>query len=154
MSRLIAVLVLAGMCFGCSRSTEPTGQTSATQPNPGGQPGAFPAPSAGADDAEDKAVKFVEGLKGKVTRDDTQPGKPVVKVELTGTEVTDAGVKELAALKNLTNLNLSFTKVTDAGVKELAALKNLTTLDLGETKVTDAGVKELQKALPKCKIVK
>jgi hypothetical protein len=39
-------------------------------------------------------------------------------------------------------------------VKELAALNNLTTLELSLTEVTDAGVKELQKALPKCKIVK
>ena len=39
-------------------------------------------------------------------------------------------------------------------LKELAALKALTTVNLIGTKVTDAGVKELQKALPKCKIVK
>ena len=44
--------------------------------------------------------------------------------------MTDAGLKELAALKNLTTLDLSDTEVTDAGLKELAALKNLTTLDL------------------------
>ena len=44
--------------------------------------------------------------------------------------MTDAGLKELAALKNLTTLNLSETRVTGAGLKELAALKNLTTLYL------------------------
>ena len=44
--------------------------------------------------------------------------------------MTDAGLKELAALKNLTTLYLSGSDVTDAGLKELAALKNLTTLDL------------------------
>jgi hypothetical protein len=43
--------------------------------------------------------------------------------------------------------------VTDAGVKELTALKNLTELDLRCTEVTDAGVQELQYALPKCKII-
>jgi len=68
--------------------------------------------------------------------------------------VTDAGVKELAALENLTALDLSQTMITDAGVKELTGLKNLTELSLYDTKVTDAGVKELQKALPKCKIYK
>ena len=71
------------------------------------------------------------------------------------TGVTDAGLKELATLKNLTTLDLSNTGVTDAGLKELAPLKNLTTLNLGGfTRVTDEGIKELQKALPKCKIVK
>ena len=66
--------------------------------------------------------------------------------------MTDAGLKELAPLKNLTTLYLSLTQVTDAGLKELAPLKNLTTLDLTGTKVTDAGLKELRDALPKCKI--
>ncbi len=66
--------------------------------------------------------------------------------------MTDAGLKELAPLKNLTTLNLGGTKVTDDGLKELAALKNLSELYLLGTKVTDDGVKELQKALPKCKI--
>jgi hypothetical protein len=42
--------------------------------------------------------------------------------------------------------------VTDAGLKELKELKQLTTLNLRSAKVTDAGVKELQEALPKCKI--
>ncbi len=129
-----------------------------------------------ADDVEDKAVAFVEKLRGTVTRDDKATGKPVVTVSLgytkvtdaglkelaplknlttfnlNGTEVTSAGLKELAPLKNLTNLDLWGTKVTDAGLKELANLKNLAALDLGRTEVTDAGMKELQKALPKCKI--
>jgi hypothetical protein len=37
--------------------------------------------------------------------------------------VTDAGLKELAPLKNLTYLNLGSTQVTNAGLKELATLK-------------------------------
>jgi hypothetical protein len=44
--------------------------------------------------------------------------------------------------------------VTDAGVKELAQLKNLDFLGLAGTKVTDAAVKELKKALPRCIILK
>jgi internalin A len=85
-----------------------------------------------------------------------RPAKPedVTTLNLTGTEVTDAGLKELALLKNLTTLELGGPTVTDTGLKELAALKNLTTLKLVFTEVTDTGVKELQKALPKCKIDK
>lgn len=83
-----------------------------------------------ADDAEDKAVAVVEKMGGKITRDEKLPGKPVVATDLFG------------------------PKVTDAGLKELAPLKNLTTLSLRDTKVTDAGVAELQKVLPKCKISK
>ena len=100
-------------------------------------------PSARADDAEDKAVAFVEKFGGEVKRDDKRSGKPVINVSLAFTKVTDAGIKELTPLKNLTTLNLMYTQVTDAGMKELAPLKNLTTLNLSNTKVTDAGLKEL-----------
>ena len=57
--------------------------------------------------------------------------------------MTDAGLRELAGLKNLSTLDLAWTNVTDAGMKELAALKNLSTLDLSATKVTGAGMREL-----------
>jgi hypothetical protein len=49
-------------------------------------------------------------------------------------------------------LDLSKTELMDAGLKELANLKNLTSLSLCETKVTDDAVEKLQKALPKCLI--
>src|SRR5437870_178159 len=132
--------------------------------------------AARADEAS--AVKAVEKLGGKVTRDDKLPGKPVIGVNLGGTKVTDADLKELKDLKHLTSLNLGWAKVTDVGLKELKHLKQLTTLYLGGTKVTDAGLKELkdlkqltslnlaetrvtadgvadlQKALPGCKITR
>ena len=46
--------------------------------------------------------------------------------------MTDAGLKDLAALKGLKTLNLALNAVTDAGLKELAALKGLQTLDLSD----------------------
>ena len=49
-------------------------------------------------------------------------------------------------------LNLESTQVKDAGLKEIAVLKGLQELDLRGTKVTDAGVEDLQKALPTLKI--
>ena len=69
--------------------------------------------------------------------------KSLQALVLYNTKVTDAGLKELAGLKNLQSLNLGWTKVTDAGLKELAGLKSLQSLNLGWTKVTDAGLKEL-----------
>ena len=68
---------------------------------------------------------------------------PAFGLDLRRTQVTDAGLKELAGLKSLQALDLGDTKVTDAGLKELAGLKNLQTLDLCNTQVTDAGLKEL-----------
>src|SRR5437762_8904983 len=73
--------------------------------------------AARADEAS--AVKAVENLGGKVTRDDKLPGKPVIGVHLHEIGVTDAALKELADLKQLTWLSLTVTRVTDAGLKEL-----------------------------------
>ncbi|HEV3440758.1 MAG TPA: hypothetical protein VG122_25620, partial [Gemmata sp.] len=119
-----------------------------------------------ADDAEDKVALFLEKLNGVVTRDENLPGKPVVEVILIGTGVgmvgriqnpssklvakvnrgrtaTDADLKELVPLKNLTRLHLFQVEVTDVGLKELRQLKNLTELELSVNKVTDEGLKEL-----------
>ena len=96
-----------------------------------------------ADDAEDQAVKAVEKLGGQVVRDDDDPAKPVIKVSLRKTGVTDVGLKELAGLKGLQTVLLDDTGVTDAGLKELAGLKGLQTLGLNVTQITDAGLKQL-----------
>src|SRR5207302_796007 len=98
--------------------------------------------AARADEAS--AVKAVEKLGGKVTRDDKLPGRPVIGVNLGHPKVTDADLKELKNLKQLTSLNLGDKQVTDAGLKDMQELKQLTTLNLGDTKVTDAGLKELK----------
>ncbi len=95
-----------------------------------------------ADEAEEKAVQAVEKLGGYVRREKADV-KPVVAVHLIGERVTDAGLKEVAALKQLQTLILINTPVTDAGLKELAALKQLQSLELAGTQVTDAGLKEL-----------
>ena len=68
------------------------GTVPATVPEP--QPASTP----------DRAVSFVESLSGKVIRDDNSPGKPVTRIELDDTKVTDAGLKELAPFTNLRDL--------------------------------------------------
>src|SRR5438132_67643 len=102
--------------------------------------------AARADEAS--AVKAVENLGGKVTRDDKLPGKPVIGVNFNANPgvVTDAVLKELKDLKQLTRLSLGGNLLTDAGLKEMAHLKQLTSLHLGErsTGVTDAGLKGLK----------
>jgi hypothetical protein len=122
MTRYLALLLPVVACLaGC-------GQPAARQPS--GQ--------------EEKAVKAIEALGGKVTRDEKLPGRPVVEVDLGKTEVTDAGLKDLKELKGLRKLYLSGTKITDAGLKDLKELKGLEMLDLTRTKITDAGLKDLK----------
>ncbi len=58
-------------------------------------------------------------------------------------DVGDAGIKELAGLKHLQRLDLSMTEVSDDGLKELSGLKEMRGMYLGSTKVTNAGLKHL-----------
>jgi hypothetical protein len=69
--------------------------------------------------------------------------KQLRQLNLSRTQVTDGGLKRLASLNELEMLNLSRTGVTDKGVKELAALQRLRELDLSRTEVTGEGVKGL-----------
>jgi hypothetical protein len=62
---------------------------------------------------------------------------------LAGTTVTDDGLKELAALEQLTTLFLANDKITGVGFRHLAGLKNLKSLTLRGLSLTEAGVKEL-----------
>ncbi len=81
-----------------------------------------------------------------------------------GDELSEAELKQLEAVvktmqdRRSTNSNLAYhlygTRVTDAGLEKLKYLNSLTELDLTGTAVTDEGVKVLQKALPKCKILR
>ena len=56
-------------------------------------------------------------------------------------------------MKKLEWLILDDTQITDAGLKEVAKLKKLGLLWLKETEITKAGVAELKKALPKCMVI-
>ena len=59
--------------------------------------------------------------------------------------ITDSGLRHLAGMPNLRNLNLSQTGVTDRGLEVLATLPRLEMLSLVFTPVTDAGMVHLQK---------
>jgi Leucine Rich Repeat (LRR) protein len=77
------------------------------------------------------------------------PGTPF-GLHLGGSGVDDAGLGEVAALKNLRLLSLYEDPVTPAGLKKLAALQNLLALDLERVGVENkdieaiAGLKNLQ----------
>jgi hypothetical protein len=83
--------------------------------------------------------------------------KPLVNLthlHLEHTPITDAGLANVKDMTHLIYLNLFDTSITDAGLENLTGLTNLQNLHLWETKVTDAGVAKLQKALPKCDIIR
>jgi len=85
---------------------------------------------------------LVETLGGQVSQN--EQGE-VVGVELSGSELTDAGLVHLAGLTALETLELNSTEVTDAGLAHLTGLAALETLYLWDTQVTAAGLVHFQK---------
>lgn len=68
-----------------------------------------------------------------------QPAKPFA-LDLSHSNITDADLRELAALSRLTWLSFAHTRISDAGLKELVALPALEALDLSFTPITDQGL--------------
>jgi hypothetical protein len=60
----------------------------------------------------------------------------------------------LKGLKNLTLLNLSGTQVSDAGLAHLRELPSLRLIGLKDTRVTDAGIASLQEGAPMVRVVR
>ena len=96
-----------------------------------------------SDESEQSAIAAIKELGGKFSQDATMPGQPVLTVNLSNTEVTNAGLAPVKDLKQLRTLFLDNTKIGDAGVAHLKGLKQLQVLSLVNTLVTDAGLGHL-----------
>jgi len=70
-----------------------------------------------------------------------------------GHRLTDGALKHLQGLRHLKHLSLfACSNITHAGVLQLALLSALESLELGRTGVTDQGVALLRERLPNCVI--
>jgi hypothetical protein len=150
----ILVMMVAVVLVGCSNETPETSQAAEAeaQVTPEPSPASVPVPPAHekliADPIVEKAVrKELEKSEGELTEADLAK---VTSLNLMFTQITDAGLKEVAKLQELEQLWLAFTQITDAGLKDVAKLQKLNRFSLIGTKTTDAGVAELKKALPNC----
>ena len=65
-------------------------------------------------------------------------------LSLSGSPITDAGLKAIEGLTQLENFDLSYTKVTDAWLKHLRGLTRLKRLNLHSTKLSDTGMQSLK----------
>lgn len=75
-------------------------------------------------------------------------GTNVAWLELSGTGITDEGLRHLAGLPGLKRLYLSRTSISDAGLAHLGSLRELEYLNLYGTQVSSAGLEHL-KPLPR-----
>lgn len=93
-------------------------------------------------------IGLLHALPQAITKDGGRPTGPkdVESLNLASSKLTDAGLRPLAALVNLKNLNLRGTAVSK--VEPLTSLKHLETLDLSDTGVSDvmplANLKDLK----------
>lgn len=126
------------------------------------------ASNADEDSDESKVVAKVELLGGRVTRDESLPGNPVIGVDfrkskrlnnkflyllksfkhlttldLSDTTISDAGMKEIHQLASLKSLTIARTGITDAGMQGINKLSNLTSLNLQSTRLINVGFKEI-----------
>lgn len=65
-------------------------------------------------------------------------------LDLSNTQITDAGLDVLKGLKHLHELRIGNTKITDVGIRHLKGLIQLESLDLGGTAIGDAGLENLE----------
>jgi len=105
-----------------------------------------PVPGSTAEPTTEQArvIALIEKVGGKVFRDETSPGKPVILVSLVASNVTDAELASLKGLTELQNLILNRTQITDAGLVNLKGLTHLHSLQLYNTRITDAGLAYLR----------
>ena len=74
-------------------------------------------------------------------------------INIGGSPITDAGLRHLAGLTNLTTLHLRSTNITDAGLDLMKSFENLENLNVvlcGE--ISDGGIRSFQQAMPNCKV--
>ena len=90
----------------------------------------------------DEAVAALEKLGARIERNEQGD---VVRVYLSGTPITAAGLVYLKEMTKLENLELEGTQITDAGLVHLAGMTNLEALILFNTQITDAGLVHLQR---------
>lgn len=69
-------------------------------------------------------------------------------LDLSSTQVTGAGLRHLAALRDLERLDLAFLKLGDRDLAPLLGLSRLTELNLAYSELTDAGIELIVDALP------
>ncbi len=124
-----------------------------TKPRQLAQDAAVAKEIAAAKEIIEKAIhKELKNHKDKLTVRDLEK---LTALHLDNTQITDLGLTEVAKLKNLSHLSLFGTEITDVGLGEVAKMENLTYLGLFDCKqITDAGVAELQRALPRCEVIR
>jgi Leucine-rich repeat (LRR) protein len=74
-------------------------------------------------------------------------------VNLSETQVTDAGIAHLSPLEQVEALHLSNTKLTNNCIKHLSQMKALNWVDIRGTQVTLEGIEQLKSQKPELRVI-
>jgi hypothetical protein len=74
--------------------------------------------------------------------------KHLKNLQLSGTNLTDAGLMQIKDLPDLQNLNLYGTQVTDQSLEVIGQLKNIRTINLWNTRMTHTAIRQFSKQHP------
>ena len=130
---------------------QPASTNAPTQPNPTGNPPEnSDDPLLKAIRAQGNLIAALESLHADVTFD--SEGN-LLRLGLDSLPVTNDALPVIAKQTWLRALYLFDTKISDAGLKQLAGLKELKILMLTGSPVTRSGMDQLQMSLPECLII-
>ncbi len=93
---------------------------------------------------QERAIADIEGRAGTYKIDPTLPGKPIVKVDLSFSEINPNSMRLVGKLSHLRQLSLLDTSVTDEDIGPLSALTELRSLNLMSTNVRGVGLTQLK----------
>ena len=98
--------------------------------------------------SNDRIQAEVSRLGGKVEFDEARRDRPIVKIDLHGTQLSDSDLyflrTERKHLTQLRYLDLRLTHIGDEGVRNIRGLKSLQTLNLFRTNLGDQGLAYLK----------
>jgi hypothetical protein len=138
-----AIVAMVVVAPGCSASPEQTAKTTIEQ--------------LGGKTRSDKGhVVKIDLRKTRATDNDLEGIRQFPRLDRLALPpaITDAGLRHLEGLPNLTSLDLQNTQVTDQGLEVLKTMPKLAQLYVHGSKVTPEGEQTLQGALPQLTIEK
>jgi len=101
---------------------------------------------------QERAIAEIEGRAGSYKIDDTLPGKPIVKVDLSFAEIGAHSIRTVGNLPHLRHLSLLETSVTDDDIVPIGALTELRSLNLMSTHIRGAGLLRLKGLVLGCPV--
>jgi hypothetical protein len=143
---MIALMASAATLLptGCQRDKQLCKVAASQEATVKARPEAVPETETARQVETGPAIAVLQKLGGTWQVDEQNPDQPVVIIDLSFKEATDAEIAQLKSHTRLEELYLIETKITDACLAKVKGFADLRTLDLARTHVTDQGIAHLE----------